>query len=212
MKKYNIWLEIITVSILLIHLIFGIILNLHTAILIFALGSITYFVLFFALNFALFKTKINDDIFFSHYMGERAFPSEKDQIRYMNLSVISIGFFRLLFAVIPIVIFWTDQYLSEQFSQVSSVLLIISAFLFLISAINNLMKFHGYYKISFKERILKGLFYNNPEDKRAIVDKPFGYGSTINIGSKQGKLVLTILLAIPSFMIILILCVMIFGN
>jgi len=68
-----------------------------------------------------------------------------------------------------------------------------------------LIKANGFVNVSNKQTVLNGLLYYNPNDKRAIVEKQFGVGTTINLASKQGRLIIYILLSIPLFVIFMIL-------
>lgn len=62
----------------------------------------------------------------------------------------------------------------------------------------------GYIKITPKEIWRKYIFYYNPNDNRAVLDKPIGAGSTVNLATPQGRVILGIILGIPITLIILL--------
>ena len=64
--------------------------------------------------------------------------------------------------------------------------------------------------LTFINTLKHGLFYYNKNDKRAIVDKPFGAGSTINFASKQGRLVFYVLMSIPLSIFIILAIIFVF--
>ncbi|MBU1095248.1 MAG: hypothetical protein CVV23_08790 [Ignavibacteriae bacterium HGW-Ignavibacteriae-2] len=52
------------------------------------------------------------------------------------------------------------------------------------------------------------IIYYNPKDKRAVVDKPFGLGSTINFATKEGKIIFAVLISIPITILLIIFIVL----
>lgn len=69
------------------------------------------------------------------------------------------------------------------------------------------MAARGYVNIPVKFMATKMIIYYNPDDKRTIVDKAFGVGSTINLATRQGKIILWTILAIPLAIVFLVILV-----
>lgn len=75
-------------------------------------------------------------------------------------------------------------------------------------AIYNFMKYslysRGYINIPAKEIWQKYIFYYNPNDSRAVLEKPLGVGSTVNLATSHGKLILGVILGVPLTIVILL--------
>lgn len=71
-----------------------------------------------------------------------------------------------------------------------------------------MMLVKGYTNITRRDVLTKALFYYNPDDKRAFVDKPFGAGTTINFASKQGRMIFAVILSVPLTIILILVIVL----
>ncbi len=128
---------------------------------------------------------------------------------YINLRFLFIGLSKIIIAFLPPVLFFLSEImlLRTFIVLLSFVFLFVLFFLFIIFVIRYHMLSEGYTNLTFINTIKHGLFYYNENDKRAIVDKPFGAGSTINFASKQGRLVFYVLISIPITIIVILITV-----
>jgi|GEM_PF-4918837 len=135
--------------------------------------------------------------------------TEDEKTKFYNQVFLNFGLLKL-----SIVIFLFCILLIElaRLPETLIYLLIIILFFFLGMIIINLtrsvLSAKGFKNIPTMDILKKYTIYYNPNDKRSIVDKPFGIGTTINLASKQGKLIFGIILGIPLFIISLLIIVL----
>ncbi|HPN37149.1 MAG TPA: DUF5808 domain-containing protein [Melioribacteraceae bacterium] len=130
--------------------------------------------------------------------------SEKEKNIYINLRSLYIKAAKILIAFLPIILVL----------NIYKLFIVFVFFMLFFISIVLIIKYHllseGYLNLTFINTLKHGLFYYNKEDKRAIVDKPFGAGSTINFASKQGRLVFYVLISIPLSIFIILTIIFVF--
>lgn len=181
------------------------------AIIYFVLSCFVYSILSIVMYYSvspsiLFKKLESPELF-----GPKCEISETELLNYIQRGATFTSLFKLCFILIPLfasmssLLFPTDRF---PYNIIASIFFISLAFLMFIYSLQYFCKARGFTNISFSQTLKVGLLYYNPNDKRAIVDKQYGIGSTINLASKEGRLVLWIILAIPTTIITLLLIVL----
>lgn len=132
--------------------------------------------------------------------------TQDEQRAYINKSVLFISLLKLsVLSGFPLI------YLSRRVFGINSffpaAFVLAAVFYCLIMFTKYLAFARGYMPESFKDIIVNIMFYYNPDDKRAVVNKPIGIGSTINLANKQGKIILATIISIPLSIILLLLLV-----
>jgi len=138
--------------------------------------------------------------------------SESLKLSYAKTTLIYIGLFKISIAALPILLFILNSQLviSKPTVFIFMILNILLAFCFFIFAIKYFLQHNGYLNLSIKNTLKYGLFYYNKNDKRAVADKPFGIGTTINFASKQGRLIFYVIISIPITILILLITIISF--
>jgi len=150
----------------------------------------------------LFKKLENPELY-----GRKSELTETELLIHIKRGITYTSFFKLCFLLIPLLVSFTSVfgYRNTVFNLLLTIILIALAFLMFYKSMQYFSKARGFTEITFRQILTVGLFYYNTNDSRAIVDKQFGIGSTINLASKEGRLVLWIILAIPVTIITLLL-------
>jgi len=113
-------------------------------------------------------------------------------------------FFILLFTSLIL-----NKIFGESVYAIVVVFAVIVIKLYLIfSFIKNVAHANGYVGFSNMDVLRNFIIYYNPKDKRAVVDKPFGLGSTINFATKEGKIIFAVLISIPITILLIIFIVL----
>lgn len=94
---------------------------------------------------------------------------------------------------------------NSYYAFISMIFLLCMMLYFIILFTRNIAAAQGYVLTNNKELFQNFVIYYNPEDKRTTVDKPLGMGSTINLATKDGKMILGVILAIPLSIVIFLL-------
>lgn len=161
---------------------------------------LVYIILFIVMYFS-----VSPAVLFKKLDNPKAYGSKRDLTEseilfFIEKGITRTGLFKLCILLIPVYLSLSISLFGSRIIIINLIVttfLIASASLLIIRAIQFFIKARGFIVITFNQTINNGLIYNNPDDKRAIVDKQFGIGSTINFGSKDGRLILYVLLAIP---------------
>ncbi len=138
--------------------------------------------------------------------------SELLKLSYAKTTLYYIGLFKISIATLPILLFILNSQLglSKPIVFIFMILNILLAFYFFTLTIKYFLQHNGYVNLTFKNTIKYGLFYYNENDKQAVVDKPFGIGTTINFATKQGRLVFYVIISIPITILILLITIISF--
>lgn len=146
-----------------------------------------------------------------HGLGEQTDLTLEEKNGFYDKGVFYLALSKIFIIALPI---FTDKNLNiffewATFGIASSIILLSSSVFILSFSIRSFMNAKGYTKASLKN----SMFYYNPDDKRAMIDKRVGIGSEINFGSKQGRLVFWVLIALPiSFIALLVLALALAGK
>ncbi len=147
--------------------------------------------------------------------GHKSTLSQNQILFYLKKGVLFSGLFKLTILFIPFGL----QLITNIFLMISVIFPILFTFIILCLglyiltvSINYFLKANGFESLTLKQTIIKGLFYYNPDDKRAVVEKQFGIGTTINFASKQGRLILYVIISIPITITLLLLLVMVLSK
>ncbi|MFH0733122.1 MAG: DUF5808 domain-containing protein [bacterium] len=203
LRRTNIIIEAISVFILLLQLLIifthkpyhlsvtlpPLIINICMLIL---LSIVMYFSLSPKIVFKEFETP--------ELFGERKSLKQNVVLFYYKRGVFYTSLFKLLLLLIPFGLQLSSLILfrfSNLLKIIYTIFMIILVLFILTLSITNFLKANGFESMTIKKTLSKVLFYYNPKDKRAVVEKQFGVGTTINFASKQGRLILYVLLAIP---------------
>ena len=139
--------------------------------------------------------------------------TEDQRNKFISRALVQINITKFLIVLMIASYFILGIFEFAVYYYIAVLLILFSAMLYLVVLFSkNVANSKGYAKISKKELMTKYLFYYNKEDKRTILEKPFGVGSTINLASKDGKIILGVILAIPITIILLILIVVLLSK
>jgi len=134
--------------------------------------------------------------------------TQNEILAYIKKGVSFTSLFKLCILLIPVFLSNSSKLFGRRIASLDLLILLLLFFfalMMIIRSIQLFIKARGYKDISFQATIKDCLIYYNPDDKRAIVDKQFGIGSTINFASKDGRLVLYVIIAIPATVILMLL-------
>lgn len=132
--------------------------------------------------------------------------SEQESLRYIKRGIIFFNSTKLIISfIISTVMLINIYHLSSYYAFISMITLLCILLYLAIQFTKNIASARGYVLTSNKELLKNFVFYFNPDDKRTSVDKPLGMGSTINLATKDGKIFMGVILAIPISLIIMIL-------
>ena len=136
----------------------------------------------------------------SPLMGEQIKIDDEQKEDFIKKSVFYFSVFKLMITILIPVLVIVNYINSVSYLIYITFLIYLPSALFLVfySAYYFLLA-KGYQFKDYKEFLRKGLIYNNPDDKRVMVDKPFGTGTTVNFGSKEGRRIFYIIISIPVF-------------
>ena len=208
-KRFNGTVEIISISLLVLQLYFALTSNSALNLVPFFISCFIYLVLTLVLYYSLspkvvFKT--NSDL---SCFGTKSNLTDSDKDLFISKAVFYSALFKLFLLLIPgqILLINIISLNSVLLNTISTFAIIFLAFYELLLMNYNLIKANGYMDATMKDTLSKGVFYNNPNDKRTVIDKPVGIGSTINLATKDGKIILWVLLAIPITIITLLVVV-----
>lgn len=202
-KRINYRIELICVAILIVQLGFVInsskeqLLNSLPAFLVMLfLYFITtiVFIIGYSPKYILKKTDLTS------IFGSKTELEESQILILLEKAVNSIGIGKAIITFIPLLLFIINHlyFLPFTFFRPLIILpLLLIFFILLFYSIKNIIKANGYLTVTNKQIISNGIFYHNPNDKRAVVEKQFGIGTTINLATKQGKMIMIVILSIP---------------
>ncbi|MGE5400739.1 MAG: hypothetical protein ACM3S2_10060 [Ignavibacteriales bacterium] len=132
--------------------------------------------------------------------------SEQESLRYIKRGVICFNSTKLIISFIIITAMLMNIYHFNSYYSLILMIILLSILLYLILQFTkNTVSARGYVLTSNKELLKNFVFYFNPDDRRTSVDKPLGMGSTINLATKDGKMIMGVILAIPISLIIMLL-------
>ncbi len=132
--------------------------------------------------------------------GKKTELEESQVLLFIKRAVNIIGIGKAIIIFIPMLLFIINHLYFLPFVLFRPLIilpLLLVFFTLLFYSIKNIIKANGYLTVTNKQTILNGIFYYNPNDKRAVVEKQFGVGTTINFATKQGKIILIVILSIP---------------
>jgi hypothetical protein len=166
-----------------------------------------YVLLTVIIYFSLSPANMFDKPEASAAFGDRTELSAEEAESYISSGLHFIVFFKFYLSVIPFTAGIVSVLMGGKNSMLTvlvTVALLFTAFMMITLAVQNFIKARGYTRVTFGETVRKGLFYCNPDDSRAILDKTVGTGTTVNLATKEGRMILWVILAIPATIITLI--------
>lgn len=145
-------------------------------------------------------TKISDRI------KKQLNENPKPEVKYLNLAASYMNGIKLLVILFMVI---TSMYTDAgncALIMIPNILLLLAGILFLaFRSVLNVLKAFRYPDLSAAHIFKNIMIYNNKEDNRVVIDKAFGVGSTINLATRQGKIILIVLLLPPIILFTLIL-------
>ncbi|MGE5621023.1 MAG: hypothetical protein ACM3U0_00485 [archaeon] len=135
----------------------------------------------------------------------RNIPAQ-ESLRYAKRGILCFNSTKLLISFLIGSLAFIDKYYHNSYNAVILLIILLSvSFYLIILFTKNIASAKGYVVSNSKELLRNFVFYYNPADRRTSVDKPLGMGSTINLATKDGKIVFGVILAIPVVFIIFLL-------
>ncbi|MGE5431367.1 MAG: hypothetical protein ACM3QX_09845 [Syntrophomonadaceae bacterium] len=132
--------------------------------------------------------------------------TEKESLRHIKRGIIYFNSTKLIISFLITSNILIQIYKLTGYYTVFSLIILVALLFYLIVIFTRQMaSAKGYVITSNKELLQNFIFYFNPADKRTVVDKPMGMGSTINLATKDGKMILGVILAIPVAIIAMLL-------
>jgi uncharacterized membrane protein len=210
--RVNWIVEIVSIIILLLQFIH--LLRSHSnkaAVIYFTLSCLVYFILSIVMYYSVAPSVLFNKLESPESFGQKFEISETELLNFIQKGAAFTSLFKLCLILIPLLssilpLLFPDN--KFPFNLIAAISFFSLAFIMFIYSIQYFYKARGFTKLSFSQTLKVGLLYYNPNDRRAVVDKQFGIGSTINLASKQGRLVLWVILAIPVTIITLLLIVL----
>lgn len=181
------------------------------AVIYFVFSCLVYFILSIVMYYSVSPSILFKKIESPELFGPKSEIPETELLNYIQRGATFTSLFKFCLILIPLFASMSSSLFPNEkypFNIIATIFFISLAFIMFIYSIQYFCKARGFTKISFSQTLKVGLLYYNPNDKRAIVDKQFGIGSTINLTSKEGRLVLWIILAIPTTIITLLFIVL----
>lgn len=131
---------------------------------------------------------------------------EKESLKHINLGILYFNSTKLLisFLITSTILIQTYK-LAPYYTVFSLIILVVLLFYLIVHFTRQMASAKGYVITNNKELLQNFIFYFNPADKRTVVEKPLGMGSTINLATKDGKMILGVILAIPVAIIAMLL-------
>ena len=198
-KRYNLKIEIITLTILFLSMIFtDFNQTFYVNLVLYVLLSVAFY-LATSPKIVLKKTKNTSGL------GEREIISDDQKIMFYEKGIFYSSLVKLTIILFMVLTVQSGVFLKLiPVIKVTSIIILVVISILLLSVSNScFLKAKGFVKA----KISNSLIYNNQNDARAMIDKRVGIGSEINFGSKQGRLVFWVLLALPITFIGLLLLV-----
>lgn len=213
-SKFNFQIELINILIIVAAIVFSLTSDVQVIskvlpvfLILFLYGIITMVNYITLLESSIFKKKTKNSI----DLGIESDLTVDERIAFIKTAVFHSGIFKLFITLIPVAIVFVTIY---EFSQLLFVPLMIALVFVSVYYAFKMSYFLAMAKgLNFedlKDFFKKGLFYYNPEDERAFVDKPVGVGTTINFASKTGRRFFVILMSVPVLIILILVFVNIF--
>jgi len=202
-KRFNFTAETICICILILQLILTIYCPtqpLSTFLPPFIINLILYLILSTIFYFSYSKKYLIKNFDFSLLFGNKVIISENQSLYLLNKAIFFIGFVKVIILLIPLLLSLVNYYnliLFPFFRLIIITPLLLLVFLLIFYSIKYIVKANGYLEVTNKQVINNGILYNNPNDKRAVVEKKFGIGTTVNLATKQGRIILYVILSIP---------------
>lgn len=208
-SKFNWLVEIGTILIIVLITIF--IINSNQTIISKVFPLVLIYFLYGILTLVNYVTLLPSSIFKKKSkntpdLGQEKPLSEIEKLGFIKSGVLYSGLFKLCLVLIAPTISFYVTYNQSVLIQLLSIITMIGLGIYFMSKMSySLLQARGISFSSYKDFFSKGIFYNNPNDPRVIVDKPFGVGTTFNMGSKKGRNLFYLILAIPLSIMMVIL-------
>lgn len=200
-KKFNWWVEIFTIFLIIAEIFFVISHNALQK----NISAIIVQILVYLVLSIIFFYSVTPEVLFNESETpirlKRTNISKETSNSFLKIAIMYLGLTKLaIIAVFPVMIF------SQMMLKTNPLIFLALNFIVIFYFISLFMKYlalsKGYLITKLKDVILNLIFYYNPEDERAVVDKPVGVGSTVNLATKQGKIIMATILAIPIVIIV----------
>jgi uncharacterized membrane protein len=151
---------------------------------------IIYIILTIIFNYAkskkvLIKNNVDSNRNYNHYR----YANE-----YIGLTKFFIMLIPLLYTISVLLFYNANPF---KIFIISSVLCLLLSLIFIVKAVQYLIRYQKGEQISFGNTLVKYLGYYDPENTHVFVDKKFGTGTTVNLATKGGKIFLIIMVCIP---------------
>jgi uncharacterized membrane protein len=213
-KRIIWWLELINLTLLLIQLAGAIKIHNSGVVLLVIMAFMVYLYLsihfYFALNKKIFLSELKHPV---NDVKEDLTENERNKfISFCIFELSLVKFFVVLIILnLAMNIVYNFGKVLPYLSVVIFLVLLAVIFYLIVSFLKHLVNSKGYINTSRKEILTKYLFYYNSENKRVVVSKPLGRGSTINLATKDGKLILGIIL-FPVIIVFLVIFILILTH
>ncbi|MDP4174995.1 MAG: DUF5808 domain-containing protein [Bacteroidota bacterium] len=200
-KKFNWWVEVFTIFLIIAEIFFVISHNALQK----NISAIIVQILVYLVLSIIFFYSVTPEVLFNEsdtpIRLKRTNISKETSNSFLKIAIMYLGLTKLaIIAVFPVMIF------SQMMLKTNPLVFLALNFIVIFYFISLFMKYlalsKGYIITKLKDVILNLIFYYNPEDERAVVDKPVGVGSTVNLATKQGKIIMVTILAIPIVIIL----------
>lgn len=124
--------------------------------------------------------------------------TEQESLWHIKRGVIFFNLTKLVFTFLITANILIQVYSLRAYYNNLFLIILLGLFFYLTLLFTKQMaSAKGYVVTSNKELMKNFIFYFNPKDKRTVVEKPMGMGSTINLATKDGKIIMGVILAIP---------------
>ncbi|MGE5498801.1 MAG: DUF5808 domain-containing protein [Syntrophothermus sp.] len=124
--------------------------------------------------------------------------TERESLRHISQGVTYFNLTKLVFSFLITANILIQVYSLRAYYNNLFLIILLGLFFYLTLLFTKQMaSAKGYVVTSNKELMKNFIFYFNPNDKRTVVEKPMGMGSTINLATKDGKIIMGVILAIP---------------
>lgn len=172
----------------------------------FIISSFIYIVVTIVMYYSLSPEVVINPNYLEKKLGTKHNLDENKKLFFLRRSIFFAGLFKFCILLIPSHFLFFEVFFGDsKYPGVTFVILFVAfGFYSLFLMGLNIIKANGYIEVGYKEVFKYGIIYNNPDDNRGVVEKPYGLGVTVNLATNEGRLILGILLAIPLTIVLLI--------
>ncbi|HRI47820.1 MAG TPA: hypothetical protein PK559_11995 [Ignavibacteriaceae bacterium] len=204
-RRFDLRIEIISIICIISQLFFYVIIP-GLEIAPFIISSFLYIVLTIVMYYSLSPGVVINPNYIEKKLGTKHNLNENEKLFFLRRSIFFAGLFKFCILLIPSHFLFFQVFLgdSKYLGVTFVILFLVIGFYSLFLMGLNIIKANGYTESGYKEVLKYGIIYNNPDDKRGVVEKPYGLGVTVNLATNEGRLILGVLLAIPLTIVLLL--------